>query len=73
MLSGVASTVLQDSDGESREMFEIRGSRLKSSIPDVVLVDGPGTGDGLGVCEGDAVLIEIPLFQTNFLPDFMHV
>lgn len=73
MLSGVASTVLQDSDGESREMFEIRGSRLNSSILEVELVDGPDTGDGLGVSEGDAILIGTPLFQTNFLPDFIHV
>ncbi len=73
MLSGVASTVLQDSDGESREMFEIRGSRLNSSILEVELVDGPDTGDGLGASEGDAILIGTPLFQTNFLPDIIHV
>ena len=54
-------------------MFEIRGSRLNSSILEVELVDCPDTGDGLGVSEGDAALIGIPLFQTNFLPDFMHV
>ena len=54
-------------------MFEIRGSRLNSSILEVELVDGPGTGDGLGVCEGDALLIDTPLLQTKFLPDLIQV
>jgi hypothetical protein len=55
---------------ESKETLEILESRLRSSTSFGVS-DGIGDGDTFG--SGVAILIATPLFQTNFLPDFMHV
>ena len=57
-----------------REILVIRESRLKSSILIGVNVGiGVGEGGGEGVVIGAAVLTATPLFQTNFLPDLIHV
>ena len=68
--SGVLSVVLQIETLESKETLEILESRLRSSTS-FGANDGIADGDTFGV--GAAILIETPLFQTNFLPDFIHV
>ena len=58
--------------GESRESFEILGSKLKESIfTSVVGVLAAGVGDG--EVAGVALFITAPLDQTNLLPFLTQV